>query len=146
MMVPRNAVIGLIGSLREGYSRFLERELKACGIQGIVGPHGSIFNCLYHSGGQMKVTEISGKIGRSKSTVTELVNKLESLGYVAKTSCNVDGRCTYVKLTDKGRAVQKDFEAISKKLIARAYRGFSDEEKEMLMKGLEKMRNNFLKE
>ena len=72
-MVPKNAVIGLIGSLREGYSRFLEKELKAYGIKDIAGPHGSIFNCLYHSGGQMKVMEIARKIGKSKSNVTELV-------------------------------------------------------------------------
>jgi len=142
-MVHKNAVIGLIGSLREGYSRFLEKELKACGIQGIAGPHGSIFNCLYHSGGQMKVMEISAKIGRSKSTVTELVNKLESFGYVTKINCRDDGRCVYVKLTEKGKTIQKDFEAISKKLMERAYKGFSEEEKELLVKGLEKMRNNF---
>lgn len=142
-MVAKNAVIGLIGSLREGYTRFLEKELRACGLKGIAGPHGSIFNCLYHNGGQMKVMEISAKIGRSKSTVTELVNKLEVCGYVTKTDCRDDGRCVYVILTDKGKAIQKDFEAISKKLIERAYKGFSEGEKEILVKGLEKMRNNF---
>jgi DNA-binding MarR family transcriptional regulator len=87
--------------------------------------------------------EISAKIGRSKSTVTELINKLESSGYVTKINCRDDGRCVYVKLTDKGKAIQKDFEAISKKLMDRAYKGFSEEEKERLVKGLEKMRNNF---
>lgn len=142
-MIPKNAVIGLIGSLRERYSKFLEKELKACGVQGMVGSHGAIFGCLYQSGGQMKVLEIAKQIGRSKSTVTELVNKLESLGYVTKANCCVDGRCTYVQLTDKGKAVRKDFDAISKKLIEKAYKGFTEEEKEALLAALEKMCRNF---
>lgn len=142
-MISKNAVIGLIGSLRERYSKFLEKELKVCGIQGLTGSHGAIFGSLYQSGGQMKVMEIAGRIGRSKSTVTELVSKLEALGYVTKVTCSVDSRCTYVKLTDKGRAVKKDFDAISKKLIEKAYKGFTEEEKEILIGGLEKMRKNF---
>ena len=112
-------------------------------MEGIVGSHGSIFSCLYQSGGQIKVTELAKKISKSKSTVTELVNKLESLGYVNKINCCVDGRCTYVVLTDKGKAVKKDFDMISKKLIDKAYKGFTEEEKEILMQGLEKMRRNF---
>ena len=142
-MISKDAVIGLIGSLREKYSRFLEKELKVRGIKDIAGSHGAIFACLYQSGGRMKVMEIAKKIGRSKSTVTELVNKLESLGYVNKSNCCVDGRCIYVELTDKGRAVKKDFDIISKRLIGTAYKGFTDEEKEILVSGLEKMRGNF---
>jgi DNA-binding MarR family transcriptional regulator len=143
MQDKKNAVIALIGSLREGYSRFLERELKASGAKGLVGSHGSILGCLFHNDGRMKVVELANTIGRSKSTVTELVNKLTALGYVEKVTCAVDGRCTYVVLTDKGRAVQDDFEKISRKLIETAYKGFSEEEKENLVRALEKMRGNF---
>ena len=142
-MISKNSVIGLIGSLREKYSRFLEKELRACGVQGMVGSHGAIFKCLYENGGQMRVMDIAKRIGRSKSTVTELVNKLEAIGYVTKANCSVDGRCTYVTLTDKGHTVKRDFDAISKKLIDKAYKGFTEEEKEILVKGLEKMWKNF---
>ncbi len=142
-MVSKNGVIGLIGSLRERYSRFLEKELNARNIQGMVGSHGAIFNCLYENGGQMKVMDIANRIGKSKSNVTELVSKLENAGYVTKTGCCFDARCTYVTLTERGHAVKRDFDAISKKLIDKAYRGFTEEEKEILVKGLEKMWKNF---
>jgi MarR family transcriptional regulator, organic hydroperoxide resistance regulator len=62
---------------------------------------------------------------------------------VNKINCCVDGRCTYVVLTDKGRAVKKDFDMISGRLIDKAYKGFTEEEKEILVQGLEKMRRNF---
>ena len=62
-MISKDAVIGLIGSLREKYSRFLEKELKVRGIKDIAGSHGAIFACLYQSGGRMKVMEIAKKIG-----------------------------------------------------------------------------------
>ena len=142
-MISKNSVIGLIGSLREKYSKFLEKELRACGVQGMVGSHGAIFKCLYENGGQMRVMDIAKRIGRSKSTVTELVSKLEAIGYVTKANCCIDGRCTYVILTDKGHKVKKDFDAISKKLIDKAYKGFTEEEKETLVNGLEKMWKNF---
>jgi MarR family transcriptional regulator, organic hydroperoxide resistance regulator len=143
MKDKKNAVIALIGSLREGYNKFLDKELKAGGIKGLVGSHGSILGCLFKNDGRMKVLELANMIGRSKSTVTELVNKLEALGYVEKVTCCMDGRCTYVVLTNKGMAAQKDFDKISKKLIETAYKGFSEEEKETLISGLEKMRKNF---
>jgi DNA-binding MarR family transcriptional regulator len=143
MLDKKNGVIALIGNLREGYNRFLEKELKARGIEGIVGSHGSILAGLYHNDGRMKVLELAKTIGRSKSTVTELVNKLENLGYVEKSTCCIDGRCTYVMLTKKGLAVQKDFEKISKKLIETAYSGFTEEEKAAFISSLEKMRKNF---
>ncbi len=143
MILKKNTIFGLIGSLRERYSKFLEKELKACGIEGLVGSHGAIFACLYQNGGQMKVLEIGRWIGRSKSTVTELINRLESLGYVSKVTCCLDGRCTYVALTDQGRAVKDHFDKISSKLIDKAYKGFSEEEKEALLKGLERMWKNF---
>jgi MarR family transcriptional regulator, organic hydroperoxide resistance regulator len=143
MIDRKNTVIALISSLRERYNRFLEKELKANGIEGLVGSHGSILGCLYKNDGRMKALEISKLIGRSKSTVTGLVYKLEALGYVEKVTCCMDGRCTYVVLTAKGLAVQKDFEKISRKLIQKAYKGFSEEEKEALLNGLEKMRKNF---
>ncbi|MDD5170144.1 MAG: MarR family transcriptional regulator [Syntrophales bacterium] len=143
MTTNRNAIFGLIGSLRERYGKFLEKELKAHGIEGLVSSHGSIFACLYQSGGRMKVLEIAKRIGRSKSTVTELVNKLEAMGYVSKASCCLDGRCTYVALTDQGRAVKDHFDEISRKLLDTAYQGFTEEEKETLVRALEKMRRNF---
>jgi MarR family transcriptional regulator, organic hydroperoxide resistance regulator len=143
MSDKKNAVIALIGSLREGYNKFLEKELKANGIEGIVGSHGSILGCLFHNDGRMKVLDLAKNVGRSKSTVTELVNKLENLGYVEKATCCMDGRCTYVMLTKKGLAVQKDFDKISKKLITTAYKGFTEEEKETFIGSLEKMRKNF---
>ena len=143
MTSNKNTIFGLIGSLRERYGKFLDKELKAHGIKGLVSSHGSIFACLYQGGGQMKVLEIAQKVGRSKSTVTELINKLASLGYVTKTSCCVDGRCTYVALTEQGRAVKDHFDEISRKLLDTAYQGFTEEEKETLIQGLAKMRRNF---
>jgi len=87
--------------------------------------------------------ELAERIGRDKSTVTALVNKLMRNGYVAKDKDPDDSRITYLCLTAKGRSLERDFDEISGKLIATAFRGFSQREREKIVKGIMKMLNNF---
>jgi len=87
--------------------------------------------------------ELAEKIGRDKSTLTALVKKLTKEGYVSRKRDPDDGRITYLYLTPKGKSLQPDFNEISKKLISRAFKGFSIKDREGLVKGLEKMLRNF---
>jgi len=87
--------------------------------------------------------ELSDRIGRDKSTVTALVSKLVRAGYVVKEKDPDDNRITYLCLTTKGRALEKDFDEISENLIATAFHGFSQEERESMVKAIVRMLNNF---
>ena len=136
-------IFGLIGSLRERYARFLEGELVAHGIEGLVPSHGSILSVLYRSEEGLPMGDIAKRIGRTKSTVTQLVDRLVALGFVEKTPSARDGREVFVVLTDKGRGIKADFDEISARLLETAYLGFSEEEKEDLVGYLTRMRDNF---
>ena len=87
--------------------------------------------------------EIARMIDRDKSTVTTLVEKLSALGYLKREKDSADNRVTKVKLTKKGRGLEADFEDISKKLLKGVYSGFSNKEKEMAIKMLARINNNF---
>ncbi|HQI82264.1 MAG TPA: MarR family transcriptional regulator, partial [Deltaproteobacteria bacterium] len=69
--------------------------------------------------------------------------KLIDGGYVARTAHDSDLRSTVVSLTEKGRAMQKDFWQVSERLREKAYRGLSDEEKHTLVNLLTKIHDNF---
>ena len=82
-------------------------------------------------------------IGKDKSTVTALVNKLSKLGYVKKEKCKKDRRVTYVEITEKSEEIEEKFNEISKDVYSTAYKNFSEDEKELFLKLLKKLNNNF---
>lgn len=91
----------------------------------------------------MEIRDIRNTINRSKSTVTDMVNRLEKLGYVYKKCCIEDKRVVFVNLTEKAFSLKKSYEIISKKLLEKSYSNFSQEEKKEFMKLLEKIISNF---
>lgn len=59
-------------------------QLKQQQLDELIPSHGNILTALYENGHRMPLNEIAKRIGWDKSTVTPLVNKLASLGYVEK--------------------------------------------------------------
>ena len=87
--------------------------------------------------------EIGNLIGKDKSTVTALCNKLINLEYVEKEKSKKDKRVTYIKVTQKARDIESKFNDISEKVYSRAYENFSLEEKKAFLKLLKGLNNNF---
>ncbi|UCG91879.1 MAG: winged helix-turn-helix transcriptional regulator [candidate division WOR-3 bacterium] len=135
-------VIALIARVRDKAYEFIIRELNKKKITGLVPSHGGIMSTLFKKD-KVPMKELAERIGRDKSTVTALVNKLMRAGYVAKEKDPDDNRITYLCLTAKGRSLEGDFDEISEKLIATTFRGFSQKEREDIVKGIVKMLNNF---
>lgn len=134
--------ISLISKIREKSNKLIETEMSQNGIEGIVTSHGDIIYALFKNE-RMTMAEIANKIGRDKSTVTALIDKLVKLGYVIKERDTQDTRVVYVTLTKKGYELEPIFEAVSAKLLEVFYLAISEEEKEELTKILNKIYSNF---
>jgi DNA-binding MarR family transcriptional regulator len=85
---------------------------------------------------------LADRIDRDKSTVTALVKKLVALGYVETLDDPGDKRVTLVRLTQKGEDLKKTFGEISRMLLDTVYRGFSQREREDIVRGLERIERN----
>ncbi|HEY1405802.1 MAG TPA: MarR family transcriptional regulator [Spirochaetota bacterium] len=142
MADPKHVIL-VVSSIKSKATAFLETELAACGAKGLVASHGAILGILFRNDGTLKMKEIAEQINRDKSTVTHLVTMLIKSGYVRKEKTGTDARETYVTLTPKGWEIEESIHAISKRLISKAYRGFSEDDKKHLMTLLQKMRDNF---
>lgn len=140
-MKTRDA-ISLISKIREKVNRLFVEEMSGSGIDGIVTSHGDIIYALYNKP-KMSMAEIADKIGRDKSTITALVDKLVKLGYVAKEKDTKDTRVVYVTLTSKGEELKPAFEAISAKVLGVFYMHISENEKKELTRILNKIYMNF---
>jgi DNA-binding MarR family transcriptional regulator len=135
-------VIALIARVRDKAYEFIIRELNNKKITGLVPSHGGIMSTLFKRD-RISMKEIAERIGRDKSTVTALVNKLVRAGYVVKEKDPDDNRITYLCLTAKGRSLERYFDMISERLIATVFRGFSQTEREDIVRAIVKMLNNF---
>ncbi len=112
-----------------------------CGISGIVPSHGDIIVALLQNR-KLTMKEIAERIDRDKSTVTVLVDKLIKMNYVEKTRSLQDNRVVFVSLTEKGLALKSKFETVSSHLLSTVYNGISEEEQEILINLLTKMKNS----
>ncbi len=134
--------ISLISKIRERTNRLIVSEMLKHGIEGIVTSHGDIMYALFKKPRQT-MAEIAEKIGKDKSTVTALVGKLVRLGYVTKERGTEDTRVVYVTLTNKGYKLEPIFQAISNEVLDVFYLDISENEKEELIRILNKIYNNF---
>lgn len=135
--------ISMISQIRNEYTNYIENELKDRGIEGLVISHGNILDILYNNNGRLTMKEISEGINRSKSTVTQLVDKLLAYGYVTKEADSTDKRISYIVLTELGMGIKKDFREISDRVIQEFFQGFTEAEAETLLTLLDRVIHNF---
>jgi DNA-binding MarR family transcriptional regulator len=130
-------------NIRKKANDYFCEQMKKNNIKKICSSHGSILIALYRAeNSRMQMNEIAKTIKRSKSTVTELVNKLVRLDYVKKEKCSSDSRITYIKLTKKGQKIKDKYEKIYNNLLEKTFKGFSDDEIRFLKGLLNRLNNN----
>ena len=107
---------------------FIEQKLKEKELNDLVTSYGNILTVLYDNDGVLSMKEIGnliGKlIGKDKSTVTALCNKLINLGYIEKEKSTKDKRVTYIKVTQKSKNIESKFNDISQEV----YLSFSEKD------------------
>lgn len=136
---------GFVNALSQALAA-ANRYLVAClheeGLTELVPSHGDILVHLFaHEAVPMQ--DLAHAIHRDPSTVTALVKKLAGAGYVTTAKSTVDRRVTEVTLTEKGRALQKSFEAISQRLAAVQMRGIDPADLENAQRTIDAVRRNF---
>ena len=142
-MMNKYLAISKISKIRKEVSDYIEFELRNRGIESLVVSHGNILDILYENNGKLTMKEISEGIDRSKSTVTQLVDRLLKAGYVTKESDLEDKRYSYIVLTEKGLSIKKDFKEISSNVIKEFYKDFTEDEIEILLSLLDRVIHNF---
>ena len=139
-------IIYFIGRTKANMIKFIENKLKENDLTELIPTHGNILTALYESDKKLTMKEIAQKIGKDKSTVTPLVNKLIRLGYIEKEKSITDKRVTYISLTSKARDIEDRFNFISSQVKETAYKDFTKEEKEEFLRLLRKLNSNFKNE
>lgn len=136
-------VVGLISSIREKSAQYINSQLREKEIEGLINSHGTILSILYDNNGKITMNEIGKIVGKKKSTLTDLIRKLVELGYITRGKSEKDSRVVEITLTEKGWEFKSLFEEISNNLLKKTYKDFTEEEKEILIFLLDKIRKNY---
>ena len=91
----------------------------------ITGPQGMLMGTLAHYG-EMKVSDLSERLGLSNSTVSGIIDRLEAQGLVERTRSKEDRRVVFVNITpefkknsqEHFKEIEKMFEAMMSKATA----------------------------
>lgn len=134
-------LIQQIATIREKTHSRMEEYLREYGLGEIAPSHGSILIALDRTD-SLTMGEIAEIVGRDKSTLTVLVNRLEQLGYVKRLADAQDLRITRIALTDRARKARRKFTIVSKKMNQHFFAGFEDSELDELRRLLNKLQAN----
>ena len=81
-----------------------KKSEKNIRLTGLTVPQFAVLEMLYHKG-DLKVGDIIEKSLSSVGNISLIIDNLKKLSYVEKKKCLLDGRITYVSLSEKGKSL-----------------------------------------
>ncbi len=139
-----SSALSLISKIHSLSADYLQSKLQSDDIPNLASSHGNILYCLTQTD-KMPMKELAATINRDKSTTTVLVRKLEGAKLVKVEPSKDDHRQKFIMLTEKGKERTAFTCSLAKDLMNNCYSGFSEEEKETLLKLLLKIMGNLEK-
>lgn len=137
-----NDMVSVLSRTLAQANRFLVREMRAAGLGDLVTSHGDILRQLFDTDG-LSMRDLAVRVDRDPSTVTALVKRLVTEGYVTTARSARDRRAVVVSLTAQGCALKDRFRAISDRLHAVQTAGLSAEDLAFTRQVLLAMQENF---
>jgi DNA-binding MarR family transcriptional regulator len=100
-----------------------------------------VLRCLWHEDG-LSPGEIARRLGLATPTVTRAATRMEAAGLLRREPHPHDGRMIRLRLTDRGRALEKDVDAEITRVTDRALAGLSPDDRDTLTRALETIQRN----
>lgn len=117
----------LISQIKQIQGRIFERLLSNAGIEAFNGAQGRILYVLWQKDG-LPIVELSRKTGLAKTTLTGMLDRLESQGLITRCSDSADRRQIIIRLAEKAKQLNSDYTRVSQEMNQLFYRGFSNDE------------------
>lgn len=125
--------------------RIEERSLKNRLTEGLsIAELHTIVAVGLHEINSMKV--VASRLDVTMATLTAAMNKLERKGFVERSRSEIDRRQVLVQLTSKGRKAFRAHESFHKKMADSALAALTQEEEELFVSALGKIKDFFDKE
>ena len=111
---------------------------------GIYPGQPAMLIALYHKDGQNQ-KELAKKLFIKPATITVMLKRMEKAELVERRQDPNDMRVSRVYLTENGKKICKEVDKIMKIIDVESFQNFTQEEQDLLLKLLIKMRDNLIK-
>lgn len=117
----------LITHIKQIQGRIFERLLAEEGIHEFNGAQGRILFVLWEQDG-IPIRTLSEKTGLAKTTLTSMLDRLETAGHIRRIDDPSDRRSVKIALTQKAKGLRARYDHVSAEMNSIFYKGFTDEE------------------
>ena len=131
----------LISRIKQVGARLFDRMLAEADIDAFNGAQGRILYVLWQEDG-VTISVLSSKTSLANTTLTSMLDRMEAGGLIHRTPSPTDRRASLIRLTDKARSLQDDYDRISQQMNEQYYKGFSDDEIRTLESLLQRVLSN----
>ena len=130
-----------ISKIKQLGDRVFEKILTAQGIEAFNGAQGRILYVLWQEDG-VPIKTIAERCGLAITSLTTMLERMEKSGLIIRQQDSGDKRKILIFLTDKAKAMKEDYDAVSDRMSAIFYQGFTEEEIRNFEEHLERIRLN----
>ena len=131
----------LVTRIKQVSGRVFERILAEKGIDAFNGPQGRILYVLWQQDG-VPISELSRETGLAMTSLTSMLDRMEATGLIHRDRGDRDRRKVLIYLTEKARELEGDYDKVTEEMLSIFYRGFSEDEIDLLEAGLARVLSN----
>ena len=135
----------LISQIKQIQGRIFGRLLTEAGIDAFNGAQGHILYVLWRED-CLPIVELARRAGLAKTTMTSMLDRMESQGLIVRRYDPKDRRQIRIQLTESARGLENKYREVSDEMSRMFYQGFSEEEILKLDAGLERVLKNLEQE
>ena len=131
----------LISRIKQVGTRLFDRMLADADIDAFNGAQGRILYVLWGRDG-ITISQLSAQTSLANTTLTSMLDRMEASGLIRRDPSPKDRRALLIRLTDKARSLQADYDRISQQMNERYYEGFTEAEVRQFEAYLERVLSN----
>ena len=117
----------LISQIKQISGRIFDKLLVGSGIEAFNRAQGRILYVLWQADG-VPIVELSHKTGLAKTTLTSMLDRMESADLIMRVFDKSDRRQIRIALTEKSRQLSDAYDKVSREMNEIFYAGFTDDE------------------
>jgi len=131
----------LISQIKQVGGRIFEKMLISAGVEAFNGAQGRILYILWQED-NIPIVELARKTGLAKTTLTSMLDRMESANLIKRIFDKSDRRQIRIVLTADARKLSNEYNAVSSKMNEIYYANFSDDEVVAFENNLQRILSN----
>ena len=117
----------LISQVKQVQDRVFDALLRKNGIGEFNGAQGRILYVLWQED-NLSIVELSRRTALAKTTLTSMLDRMESNGFLIRSYNKADRRQTRILLTEKAKSLNIKYENVTNLMIQLFYKNFTEDE------------------